>query len=185
MLLTPELDLTRCGILMWKVHKDSNWWLRVMQATWSIQMDLQGRVFFWRVMVGALPIASVMLQRGFTNRKFPRCLKGQETLRHTFWYCPLVWEWWNQLWALLLSHTGITLNLVSFTFGTFSYVASEHTWMVQHLWYRFLWLVWSSRNEALHSGQIWYFAGLPWYLFKSRLQEAAVTDPVMCSNTVL
>lgn len=68
-----------------------------MGNVWHMQLDLKARVFLWRVYVGGLPLAAKLKDRVFTDGKCPMCKVKQETARHTFWFCPLVLEYWRQL----------------------------------------------------------------------------------------
>lgn len=164
------------GIKLWHITRSEKWWIKVLAQTWHMHLNLQSRVFLWRVYAGGLPLASILMERGFTNGKCPRCHAAKETARHAFWFCPTVQEWYRQLRALLLALTGISLNRLQFTFGLDSYPAVQHNWLITHIRFWFLQVVWLTRNEALFSGRLLYGAGLPVYQLRTYLMESFLVD---------
>ena len=137
-----------------------------------MQLDLKACVFLWRVYVGGLPLAAILKNRGYTNGKCPRCKARQETARHTFWFCPLVLEWWRQLRAIVLRKIGLPLSRTKFTFNLTSYAAEEHVWFINHIKYWLFQVNWLSKNEALFTGHIHFAAGLPTHRLRTYLLEA-------------
>ena len=96
-MLAPHMDLSDRGSQSSTVHKSHQWWEKRLLQIWSTSMNLHSRVLLWRVLMVALPIASTMQRRGFTNVLFPQCQARTESMRHVFWYCSIVPKWWHQL----------------------------------------------------------------------------------------
>ena len=98
------------GFKVWHLQHTNEWWAKTLGNIWHMQLDLKAFVFLWSVYVGGVPLVAKMKDRGYTDGKCPRCKVRQETARHTFWFFPLVLEWWRQLRATVLSRTGINLQ---------------------------------------------------------------------------
>ena len=123
-----------------------------------------------------LPLMGIMHARGFTNGKCPRCQIYKETLKHAFWSCATVKEWWNQMKAILIAWLKVTISRLTFTFGIWPEkdIDPDLLWILQHLRYHFLWLIWSTRNHTVHTGELLFQAGLPWEKIAMKLQEDAI-----------
>ena len=181
-MFVPTIDWSERGYQTWHVTHDNKWWIQTLNKLWHSPLCLQARIFLWRVFVGGLPLAAKLRQRGFTDGLCPRCLKSQETARHTFWYCPLVLEWWRQLCSVVYHSTGLKLTRHKFTFHSTVYPAYEHEWLITHVHYWFLQVIWLTRNAALHSGHILYGAGLPTKRLQTYLLEALLVDSGMAGS---
>ena len=133
-----------------------------------------------------MSLASTMKERGFTDGRCPRCRKGLEHVRHVFWYCDTVKEWWHQLQASVLrSTTGIQLQRVSFTFGTKEYASLEHQCLICHLRYCFMALVQETQKEVQHTRNLCFTAGLPLHRVQAYLTECFLVDKQVVSNISL
>ena len=175
-LLTPSMQLSDRGVRMWHLTRSHAWWVQILANVWKMQINLQSKVFMWRLYAGGLLTAEKLLSRGFTDGKCPRCRKAKETLRHAFWFCPTVLEWWNQLKTIMQRTTGISLSRYHFTFALKLPPAPQHVWLINHVRYWLFNLTWLTRNEALFNGITLYSAGLPIHRLKTYLFEAFVVD---------
>ena len=184
-MLCNQPDWAARGQKVWHFQHSNAWWITVLHNVWSLHLDLKSRLFLWRVYVGGLPLASKLRDRGFTNGKCPRCNKACETARHTFWYCKLVHEWWMQLRSAVLHSTGIMLHRFKFTFNTTAYPAQEHEWLIMHIRYWFMQMIWYTRNEALHAKILHYSVGLPLYRLSIYLSECMLVDPSLAGSAIL
>ena len=87
--------------------------------------------------------------------------------------------------SILYHATGLRIYRAKFTFNLTSYPALEHEWLIKHLQYWFMQITWITRNEALHTGDILYGAGLPVVRLQTYLREACMVDPSMVGNRQL
>ena len=104
-------------IKIWGFHKPITWWLHVIKAGWCSRLMLRGKVFIWRVMVGALPLGDALKKRNITKGSCFFCLVELEHSRHRFISCPMarmVWRCINLVWMSLI---GVSLSSFSWAFA--------------------------------------------------------------------
>lgn len=178
-MLRVTVDIKVKGDRFWNTNRESEWWKQRMSQNWAQKLNLKGRLFCWRLLLGALPLTTVMQNRGkgFTDGLCPRCKKFKETARHAFWYCSDIREWWHQLRQIVFVHTGYRIKQFQFTFGLLKTASTEHTWLFTHLRFWFFWMIWTARNEALHNNINLFPTGLPWVKLKLKLMEDAHSHP--------
>ena len=151
----------------------TNSWCKRLYHVWTWDMDLKMSVFFYRLLMGALPLTANLHKRGISDGKCSRCNCAVENVKHAFWYCPIVKEWWNQLCTLLFNAFGYKLSRFQITFGLYEFAAEEIQWVVNHLRAWFIWGIWVSRNLATFQNTILYATGIPWGILKDKLLEDA------------
>lgn len=165
----------------WGMAKNNTWWLDRLKSVWTDLFDLRSKVFICRIVMGCLPVGSLLRNRGINAGSCIRCTGKTESLKHCFWYCPTIKEWWSQLCSIL-SPVQHGLNKFCLTFGTFTTAIPEHAWILVHIRYWMLWFIWSVRNDCVFSNQNAFSAGLPWHLIRKKLLEDSmvVNDQQFC-----
>ncbi|KAG7583540.1 Reverse transcriptase zinc-binding domain [Arabidopsis suecica] len=122
---------------------------------WSLQTDPKIHVFLWKVLCGALPVASALNYRGMkTDERCQLCGGEEETVNHVLFTCSMA----RQVWAL----TGIPSPQWGFENG--SVFANIHYLLMNTsnpLWPEdlrgsfpwTLWRIWKNRNLACFEGK--------------------------------
>lgn len=77
---TSHTVSARCASF-WQIYREESWWVHRLAQNWSQSLDLKARVFMWRMLIGALLLATVLQARGFTDGLCPRCSQFKETAR--------------------------------------------------------------------------------------------------------
>ncbi|KAI5059751.1 hypothetical protein GOP47_0026070 [Adiantum capillus-veneris] len=138
---------------------------------WTLQSPFKLKVFMWRVVMGAIPSVMLMLKKGNGTGACSVCHRN-ETVRHIFWDCSQVREWWqwfkfwwNQAW-------GIKFTCM---FGFFKTQESAMLFCLHsfRLWY--VWYIWNMRNISFYDHVHVLSTRIPSQEIKNRVLEDVMT----------
>ncbi|KAG7550541.1 Ribonuclease H domain [Arabidopsis thaliana x Arabidopsis arenosa] len=125
------------------------------QKVWGLQTDPKLKVFLWKMLCGALPVAKSMSCRGMKNEeRCQLCGEEEESINHVLFSCSLA----RQLWALSdvpSPQWGFHNGSV---FANIDYLLSnvKNSLWPEELRQTFpwtLWRIWKNRNLALFEGK--------------------------------
>ncbi|KAE8800506.1 Alanyl-tRNA synthetase [Hordeum vulgare] len=87
-----ELRALEEGTVTETSSSEQQMWARL----WKLKVLLKGRVFWWRVLRGILPVESVLKHRHISNDSACKlCLNPDETLRHALLDCSHAMKFWD------------------------------------------------------------------------------------------
>ncbi|KAG7588150.1 Reverse transcriptase zinc-binding domain [Arabidopsis suecica] len=125
------------------------------EKIWRLQTDPKIKVFLWKMLCGALPVAKAMSSRGRKSDEGCQICGGEEeSINHALFSCTLA----RQVWAL----TGVPSPQWGFhngsIFSNFDYLLSnlKNALWPEELRNTFpwtLWRIWKNRNLAIFEGK--------------------------------
>lgn len=121
---------------------------------WSLLTDPKIKVFLWKILCGALPVATSLIKRGMKiDERCQWCGVDGESINHVMFSC----SWSRQVWAL----AGIPSPQMGFhngsVFSNFHYLLMNRDnkeWPVElrNSFPWILWRIWKNRNLASFEG---------------------------------
>ena len=113
-------------------------------------MPLKQCLFFWRCLVGALPVSQLLAKRHISSDICCRCALKVENIPHLLWDCTL-----TRRFLLSLKHK-LRARFPSFIGGKFFWIFGimpkcMSGFVVFSLWLRYwaLWTIWQMRNHSM------------------------------------
>ena len=103
-------------INIWGFYKPITWWLHVIKARWCSRLMVRGKLFIWRVMVGALPLGDA-LKKNISKRSCFFYSVELEHNMHRFTPCPMAMMVWRCISLLWMSLTRVNLSSFSWVFA--------------------------------------------------------------------
>ena len=129
----------------------------IKERIWKISTVPKIRVFLWKVLSEAIPVADLILKRGMkVDERCQLCGVEGETIQHTLFQCAAA----RHVWAIsgipqpefdlqeghLFSNLNYFLNLKSHPRGEVE---------DKRVWHWIVWFIWKSRNDFLFNGVRW------------------------------
>ncbi|XP_013589702.1 PREDICTED: uncharacterized protein LOC106298169 [Brassica oleracea var. oleracea] len=123
--------------------------------TWNIQAPQKIKLFIWRVLSGAVPVAENLISRGMKiDERCWNCGNDMESANHVLFTCPLA----RLIWALSdfpsprggFSDDSIFVNIhyllrMSLNIRILSQIRRSFPWI--------LWMLWKNRNKLIFEGK--------------------------------
>ncbi|KAG2323607.1 hypothetical protein Bca52824_016820 [Brassica carinata] len=129
----------------------------VKEKLWKIQTVPKIRVFLWKVLSEAIPVAELIARRGMkVDVRCQLCGWEGETIKHIIFHCAAV----RHVWAL----SGIPQPEFDWQeghlFSNINYLLNVKThprgdWKENRAWPWIIWFLWKSRNDFIFNGVRW------------------------------
>ncbi|XP_048615950.1 uncharacterized protein LOC125588571 [Brassica napus] len=129
----------------------------IKERIWKIPTVPKIRIFLWKVLSEAIPVADLILKRGMkVDERCQLCGLEGETIQHVLFQCAVA----RQVWALsgipqpmfemqeghLFSNINYLMNLKAQSWGSME---------EKRAWPWVLWFLWKSRNDFIFNGARW------------------------------
>lgn len=137
---------------VWHVKKTSSWWKRMLFSSWHSKLPFQGKVFIWRVIVGGLPLATVLQRRRLSNGNCFFCETCQESSHHRFISCPVARQIWAFISSVWQKVTGQTFSPKQWVFQLGRNDQQQEVFFHYFRWLG-LWHNWLMRNAFIFDSQ--------------------------------
>ncbi|KAG2287406.1 hypothetical protein Bca52824_047010 [Brassica carinata] len=129
----------------------------IKERIWKIPSVPKIRIFLWKVLSEAIPVADLILKRGMkVDERCQLCGLEGETIQHVLFQCAVA----RQVWALsgipqpmfemqeghMFSNINYLMNLKAQSWGSME---------EKRAWPWVLWFLWKSRNDFIFNGERW------------------------------
>lgn len=128
------------------------------------------KVSLWRLIIGALP-SGELLRKKKLGTGGCALYNGQETLKHVFWYCAGVKDWWRWILSHVQQCMPIILSQFGVTFGLCIMPSSALHFCLQSIRGWLLYFIWSARNYLCFDKVRICTVTIPWNIIRTKVLE--------------